>query len=330
MERETALFLAGREGFYRENAYLNCRVDVFCACEGANSLFNVDEVMGQRLVSVGEGIRISEPVGVPRGLRCEGKYFYASISHNGVVAIYSATGDILFHYEYKEGDGMNMVQFTDMNADRQVELEVESVSLVGFYDDRLILLTKDRPLREAGVEGVFEEPSLSEFERIGDVESVSPFADVSLLNSTRALLYTSTGGDLFSYDVDARSNKGVPLKGDALPYTSLTGIGCGVGTMFEATEREIYILRTDGTAFGPLAKSYMFPNCALPSNSEPSDLGRMVLMYGSHLSIGEREVIVREPIMFDGNQSVVRVYRDVFLVFDKGVRRWVLSRIIVP
>ena len=59
MERCVALFISGRKGFFREKACINCSVDEYCACEGADILFDIDGVMRKELVDIGEGISIS-------------------------------------------------------------------------------------------------------------------------------------------------------------------------------------------------------------------------------------------------------------------------------
>ena len=33
-------------------------------------------------------------------------------------------------------------------------------------------------------------------------------------------------------------------------------------------------------------------------------------------------------IRFDGNYSIVRVYKDIFLAYDKGTKSWILIRLI--
>ena len=74
-----ALYIAGEENFFVKEACINCPVDRFCACDDADVLFDIDRVMKQRFVDVGEGIRVSEPVTVEKGLWC-GRDFFASLS----------------------------------------------------------------------------------------------------------------------------------------------------------------------------------------------------------------------------------------------------------
>ena len=130
MERCVALFISGRKGFFKERTCINCSIDEFCACDGADVLFDLDRVMRKELVDVGQGVKMTEPIEVKKGLMT-GNCIYASLSHNGIIAI---------------GVNWNTVQLTDLNTNRQVEMNVERYSLVGFYDTMLLLLIYWNPL----------------------------------------------------------------------------------------------------------------------------------------------------------------------------------------
>ena len=53
-ENSVAPFVSGKESFSKEKACINCSVDVFCACEGANVLFDVGSVLRKELIDVGQ------------------------------------------------------------------------------------------------------------------------------------------------------------------------------------------------------------------------------------------------------------------------------------
>ena len=311
-----ALFIAGGEDFFVEEACVNCPVDRFCACDDADVLFDVWEVMGQRLVDVGEGIRVSEPVTVERGLRCEKGIFYASLSHRGVLAIYSYSGK-------------SIIQFTDLHTDRQVELDVENTSLVGFYDDNMILLTWYKPLREATVEDVFRECDISQFRKIGKVDGVCPFTDVSLLNETRVLYYPTTDYRLFSYNVDTGVNAEVDVGKKVWFCASLTGIDCGTKVVFQGGNIT-YALNTDNTISEVGERQNSLLTTVFPSSTDPTDLRKAAFKYYGHLVFGGKKVEFWGPFKLEWFYSVVRVYKDIFLLYNWNTRSWVLSRIIVP
>ena len=170
MEGCISLSVAGREGFFVERACTNSPVDTYCACENSSFLFDIDEVMEKKLVDVGEGVGISEPVKVERGL-IEGYGIFASLSHQGILAICAVN------------NASSSVQFTNLNTNRQVEMEVEDDSVPGFYNNKMLLLTSWMPLREVTVEEVFDNPDIETFKEMDETEGVSPYTDVSLLHS---------------------------------------------------------------------------------------------------------------------------------------------------
>lgn len=105
MERSIALFISGKEGFFRESVCINCPIDNFCACDGANVLFDIDGVMRKKLIDLGEGVKMTEPIKMEKKL-VTGWSIFASLSHHGILAICTYT------YNY-DGFGHYTIQFLD-------------------------------------------------------------------------------------------------------------------------------------------------------------------------------------------------------------------------
>ena len=55
-------FVSGKEGFFKEKACVNCSIDNYCACDGADILFGIEGVMRKELVDVGQGAKMAEPI----------------------------------------------------------------------------------------------------------------------------------------------------------------------------------------------------------------------------------------------------------------------------
>ena len=199
-----ALFIAGIEEFFREKACIDCPIDEYCACDDADMLFDVDAVMKQKLINVGEGVKMTQPIKVEKEL-ITGDWICASLSHQGILAIYV---------------DCNIIQFTNLNTNKQVEMRVEDWSNVGFYDSMVLLLTDGKDLREATVEEVFNDPRIGTFREIEGTGYVSPWTDVSLLHETRVLYYRY-GGKLFSFNVDTKMNKRIDVGVNCLTIASL-------------------------------------------------------------------------------------------------------------
>ena len=85
-------------------------------------------------------------------------------------------------------------------------MKVEDNSFVGFYNSTTILLTCGKPLREAMVEDVSNNPDVKTFKEINGTNNVVPWTDVSLLHKRRMLYYSTFDDKLFSFNVDTREN----------------------------------------------------------------------------------------------------------------------------
>ena len=315
MEGAVALFAANRRGFFREEACVDCPVDCYCACDGADTLFDVGGALGQELVDVGEGVMMGVPLRVERELLI-GSEVYASLSHKGVLVI--CVGD-------------DTLQFTDLNDGRQVEIEVEGDTRVGFYDEAALLLTSWKPLREAAVEDIFNDPVIGAFRKIEGTSHVLSYTDVSLLHQRRVVYYPTIEFSLFSFNVDTRENKRVDVGTGVLSVASFTGISCGTRAVFYSNDdRCTYALNEDHSVAKVGEKQYCILTGVLPSASRPSDIASAVLRYEWSLVRGRNEVDAKGLVEFEGFYSVIRVYRDVFLAYDEGSESWVLTRIVVP
>ena len=66
MEYCLALYIAGKEDFLRKKACINCSIDKYCACDNADILFDIKEIMKMRLIHVGEGVGLTQPLKVEK------------------------------------------------------------------------------------------------------------------------------------------------------------------------------------------------------------------------------------------------------------------------
>lgn len=313
---QIAQFVAGdREESSVEKACINCPVSKFCACENARELFDIDTVMEKRLVSVGGGIKVSEPVRVEKNLR-SGEEIFISLSHKGILAIHSNNNGYA-------------IQFTDLNTSRQIELRVEDHTHVGFYDDKMIILTWDRPLREAGVEDLFKECNIAQFRDIG-AYAVYSDADVSLLNETRVLYYRTTFLKLFSFNVDTRKNTMIDVGKGVWFCAFLTGIKCEAESLFQCGDRTTYILHKDNSVSTLERGPESVLRTLFPSGTSHASIKKAAIKYGCSLMYGGKKVDFERPFKFESWYSVVRIYRDIFLLYDDITKDWVLSRIVIP
>lgn len=205
-------------------------------------------------------------------------------------------------------------------------MDVEGGTLVGFYDDRALLLMWGQLLRETTVRRIFDEPDIAVFEGIEGPSRVYPCTDVSLLNARRVLYYPTINGRLGVFDVDRRTNTEVEVGRTVRTMASFTGIDCGVRAVFYSDDRCTYTLGEDGALAEVGGSQSGFLNTAFPSPHSRS-VGDALLKYNSYLVRGGREVGTGGLVALEYNYSVVRVYRDTFLAYDRGTKSWLLTRI---
>lgn len=316
MEQVAIYITRHNKNFFVERAHINCPVSEFCACDGADKLFNVDAVLGRELVDIGEGILVSKPVKVERALRAGGDYVFASLSHNGILAIHS----------YRE---YYFVQFTNLNSDEQVELKVRSEILVGFYDDMAILLPFNDVIRETSVENVFKGYDLYNFKTIVRL-SVFPFTDVSLLNETRVLYFPARTRKLYSFNVDTREFKEVEINDHVLCCASFAGINLGVKAVFNShNDKTTYIL-SNNNSVSKLGGENIWIRSVFPSCSCPTDINSVALWFDRFFIFKGKKVMFNSSFKTRSHNTIVRIYRDIFLFYDDNTDGWALVRIIVP
>lgn len=65
-----ALFVArDKEDFFVEKARINCTIGEFYACNNAHELLDTEAVMKRRLMHIGCGMKVPEPVRVESGTK---------------------------------------------------------------------------------------------------------------------------------------------------------------------------------------------------------------------------------------------------------------------
>ena len=77
-----------------------------------------------------------------------------------------------------------------------------------------------------------------------------------------------------------------------------------------------------------------FFSAIFPSTSNPKNIKNAIFKYGNSYSSNlikcGNKINTKDLIRFNGYYSVIRVYKDIFLAYDRSTWSWVLLRIIVP
>ena len=293
----------------------NVTIDMFKAFSSVEKVFDIEEVMKKELIDVGEGVKMTEPLKVEKGLITGGSIF-ASLSHQGILAVCT---------------DKNTLQFTDLNNGRQVNMKVEDKTLAGFYDAMILLLTYDRPQREATVGSVFNNSTVETFKEIEGTDDVWPYTDVTLLHIRRVLYYPTISDRLFSFNVDTRENKEIDVGKRVNYIASFTSIDCDMKVVFQDDDdKYIYILNNDDTITKVDEIQDKYPTTIFPPMSNSKNIKNAVFKYDNVLFKDGNKLYTSNFITFDWYPSVIRIYRDVFLAFDDDAKSWYILRITVP
>ena len=62
-------------------------------------------------------------------------------------------------------------------------------------------------------------------------------------------------------------------------------------------------------------------NFSLISSSRPNDIGRRLLQYDDYLIKDNKKIEVDNPVKFDGEYFIVRIYRDAFVSYVKEINQ---------
>ena len=166
-----------------------------------------------------------------------------------------------------------------MNNNNQVKIEAESESIVAFYDKRMILLTFNKPLREAEVKDVFRTPNASIFRKTGKLD-VFPYSDTSRALVRRMLHYTTIDRTPYKYNVDTKENTKFDIGHKIWSFGSLFGIDINVQCVFQDDYNECtYVVRDDDNVEEIHEREkYNFISIFAPS-SNSSDIEMGALQY---------------------------------------------------
>lgn len=308
--------------YLKEPYHINTDIDLFRAFSGVNLLDDVQRVYEKELFTISQGVQISAPVRF-KALKSKSTRVFASLSHNGIFASNPVNSGSMF------------LEFVNLLSEEKVSFPIKTWAMVGFYDEKAIILMEGEYLHEGFVSSIFEKHSLTYFKNIRHTPKVSEYADVSLLHSTRILIYATyrdCGTRIFN--VDTRKLLDVNTDREAFEYASMTGIRTGVrGVLKECgNSHNTCTLNNDGSTTCLLEHNQNYLCVVLPSHSNPNNLEKALKLYsdGYFFLEGTKPYKFDGPISFKCNVSIVRLYSDVFLIFDKAEEEWNLVRIIVP
>lgn len=323
---------------FNHSSKIDASIDEFGAFPPVEGVFGVGRVMEQELVVISEEIKIFKLVKVDRVWR-SGSYIHARVSLNGTLCLYMRSdndnGSSCSNHQMNSGrndnnnDNKHTLQFINTSTNKGVIINVEESSSVAFYNEKAILLTFRKYPRESNVEDLFQARNLSTFKNVGDVK-VDPHTDTSVTHSTRWLYYNSVDGVLYKYNVDTKENVQLDIGHQVWSSASLLGVDVGVRCIFrDRKDRCTYALDEDSSVAKLCKKEGNRVKSFFAHSSDPYSLESGMTVYERCLRKNDVKHPLGKQLNFGCDDSIVRLYKDVFMFYDYRQSQWVVSRVVV-
>ena len=295
-------------------------ISTFEAFPGAAALLG-DKINERSLRDVARGVRVSRPLDV-YGLKNNYKHeVFASVSHRG---IFAASG---------RRDHKTVVDFTDLLSGQRVSVRVEHWTLVGFYNNKSLLVTSGQCLRELDMQDVFTAGGLARFNPVSNVKVGSPFTDVTLLNTTRKLFFTTGEHKAYRFDVDTHKTKRVFRGIKVCSFASLTGISMGHKVIFCEHENHYrkFVADSSGRILSQIRSCNFMPvsPIIIQSSASPKNISKCVVISWGEVTTGVYSIRRAWPrfLKVSGFISIVRLFQDVFIAYNRKSGKWVIVKI---
>ena len=138
---------------------------------------------------------------------------------------------------------------------------------------------------------------------------------------------------LFSFNVDTKMNVEIDLGQKFGTIASLTGIDCEMKAAFKYSRYNtgsIYTLNMDNSVTKVNEKQYDYVTRIFPSVINPKNITGAMFKYECNIIKDRNRINTDDLIRFGCYYSVIRIYQDIFLVYDENTKSWVILRIVTP
>ena len=317
---------------------INPNVEHFKAFEGVEECFGdeIAELSLSTLHILENGLKISDCVYINKNIiphEDGDNERRIVISHDGILARY-----------YRRQSDKRM-QFIDLIKSVKHKERARSVvfsfgdsePLVAFYDNSVILLLTNNPLRETTIDEVFslDVGDISIFREIPDTPVAYPYCDVSRCNVTRKLIYSVPNERfilnlLCEYNVDTRKAVVTQLQFECYSHIQSTGIQLSyassrVETLCATSHGALAALGEGGLSVRPVlgCGAAAELHIILPSSATASNVdGALVLAGPGWRRVGDPGPPVPWPLA--SPVAPARLRGDAFLLL---AGRWALCRL---
>ena len=254
-----------------------------------------------------------------------------------VYAALSPSGTLAVHMYDKNGFAIYFINL--VNGDR-TRIPIEDWTSMGFYDDKVVFVTIGKPIRECSLANIWMRFDGLELIDKGGPEDIMCDTDMSLINERRVFYYATTSGDMYRYNVDSGLHEHVPTGVQVSGICPTTGIDTGFEVLFTGEgegweDVHLYGININNGEVKKLfsTKADRVFSMVIPSSSQPFDISKAIMLsFNGRFYSGTHPegVVFQAPLGYNRDMSLVRLYKDVFLMLDSVSHEWFLVRLAVP
>ena len=319
------------------NNYLINNYNLF---DKAGKTFKVDDIMKQDLIDVGENVMMTKPIKFDIESWEDDIVVSAAISHNGILASevisqspqFPKDESSNFCFTFGSHKLENALKVIDLCGNRNVKVENCNDMSIGFYDDKIVLITEGKIL-QCIVDELFSTPIKTKFEEIKSGVVGNYKTDMSLLHWTRNIYYFGLSTGFFwgisIYNVDSKLNAILDLGTSVNSIISVTGINIGSPLVYSQGGC-IYKWEKENILEYKLPTVINNISVLFPSHSNPYDLSLSVFSNSTVYVRNGKELSTDKVAKYNEITCPIRVYKDVFLTYNSADKYWSLMRIVVP
>ena len=298
---------------------VDCPVNEYVGFKNALNVPKIAEALTQKVTDVGAGVLVSEGVEI-QDIPVDVDNILVGVSEEGWLCICSGfTGCILVFYNLHNGNSFSIkcgFRFT----------------CPYFYKGKIYLLPhRGKWIYEAKLRDLIETPTIKTFRRI-KIGGCWNWGDNSKTPETGLVRYVTSDYTIRNYNIIERIDEPLMISGGEV--LSSTGIDMGENDFIYKVDGCILAHTTYNKSKVISRNTYIGLVC-IPSQSSPTNPSKA--LYISQDSDGSicytylgNIVELALPFEYEPFISIIRVYKDVFLVYDKFKRKWKYLRILVP
>ena len=300
----------------------------FSAFDTVDKIREIASLQSTTLRQVDEEMYISDIIDFPEltnvGVPNEDFVVIASVSHFGIIATFCGKRNYTNHRT------PGILQLYDIKYRRKIDIETKDIATVAFFDDKAIVLVQGQEPIEMTVNNIFDKSSIDSSGVIHNRAPVLGWCDPTCTHESRRVYYTTaTTNRIVKYNVDTKNTTIYDVF--SLGHPSMTGIQIpGIRTIFRNGYIFVSSLKKDGSYSEFGQSNYRSINAIIPHPSEPENLERLLMFSFDNYTFNGKIKSYRElKFRPEDGTNIVRLLRDIFLIYDKDKAKWGIVKIAV-